>query len=610
MKNKTRKIILILSFSIVLLTCFLVYSTPKVWDYDFWWHLATGRYIVEHGALPSDDPFSYVNNLKENQGIVNPLGMKFNLTQYWLAQVLFYEIYRPFGDAGIMILRGTLLLLTLLVVLVFLLRRKVSYLLIFPLIFCVYINGLNYIGERPVLFTILFSVVTFYILDEYRRSGSRLLYFLPPLMLLWANLHGGFILGMVLIATYLGGETLSYLLKRETADRRKLLTFYAVGLAAIAVSAVNPNGLRGFLALTPHYQDQFQAGVHEYTSPFVLYRNKVSPVNWGYIAILGLFPLVLIVRKRKLGISQAILLAGLCYMSVSALRYVIFFVNIGAMALGAVTDAALKEHSGKFDAIKSKLEPIFILLIFMSSLLFAYGYFNPKRLVFGKATRSTVAQGAADFVEKNKLKGNMFNDMAHGGYLIWRFYPGMKVFYDTRALNYTVMREYAWIEQATVSLQHKNLPKGKQPLWERLLDHYKVNLLVLRTTDAYGNIPALIFSLIKSDEWVPVFYDAVGLVFVRDNKENLEVIDKHRIAEKDLYNMLISTFSMMTMDDRQNAFRMMSLGDIFYNMGNYKDALKAYEYADKRLPGDPNIMDKVNAARNKVADDKEGKKSA
>ncbi|MHB8880745.1 MAG: tetratricopeptide repeat protein [Thermodesulfovibrionales bacterium] len=607
-KNKTAGRLLFLSFIIVFLTFFINYITPKVWDYDFWWHLATGRYIVENSSIPDFDPFSYVNNLEENQAVKNPVGIQFNLRQYWLAQAIFYLVYKWFGSAGIMVLRGSLLFLSVFTIFWALKRWRVGYFIIFPLIFCVHGTNLSYIGERPVLFTVLLSVVTFYLLMDYKRNNNRLFFALVPLMLLWANLHGGFLLGIILIGTFMLGETANYFLKRDPLEKQRLLTLYCVGLAAIAASGVNPNGFNGFLVLAPKYQSLFQAGVQEYQSPFVLYRNKVSGVNWWYIAMLSILPLVVMLRNRRMDISNFILLAGLCYMSISSLRYVIFYVSLGAMILGMELDAVTREFSEKFESSRLKIEQALALLILISSVLFASGYLKPGSIVFGEATRSSVAGGAADFVEQNKIKGNMFNDMGHGGYLIWRLYPEKRIFIDTRALNYTVMKEYSWIMQATESIKNEELPKGSTPLWQRLLDHYNVNFLVLRSHDVYGNIPELMFSLLKSDEWVPVFYDAVGQVFVRDSDDNAEIIAKYRIDEESMYNMLVATFTMMAMDDSKNPFYMVSLGDIFYDMQNYKDALQAYEYADKRIPNRPDFAAKIAVAKERLAVEEQAEK--
>ena len=59
--------------SLFFVVCFLTFLKVDLWDYDFWWHIATGRYIVETGSLPDKDPFSYTSTLEENK-ISSPKG--------------------------------------------------------------------------------------------------------------------------------------------------------------------------------------------------------------------------------------------------------------------------------------------------------------------------------------------------------------------------------------------------------------------------------------------------------------------------------------------------------------------------------------------------------
>ncbi|TAN41542.1 MAG: hypothetical protein EPN25_04795 [Nitrospirae bacterium] len=607
MKNKIPRILITISFIAVLATFFLSFALPKVWDFDVWWHLATGRYIVEKMELPEKDPFSYAVNAEENQKIKNPLGMQFNLQQYWLAQVFFYKIHSSFGDAGIMLLRGLLLMLTVLVIFGSFIRLRVSYLIGFPMIYCVCFNILGYIGERPVLFTILFASVAWFVIDDYRRNSSRIFFFLPLLMLLWANLHGGFIIGIALITVSAAGEILSYLLKRDyMMDRKKLITFCFVGLVSVAASGLNPMGFRGFLALTPQYQALFQTGTQEYYSPFALYKNRTYPVNWWYIFMLALFPVIAVLRRGKMHITHYILLSGLALMSANAARYVAFYVTIGAMIMTAELQALMNDHEDKISTIRARFEPVAIIMILVSAILFSAGYFTPERMVFGKATGSSVPEDAVDFMQKNKIQGNIFNDLGIGGYLEWRFYPEPRVFIDTRALNYTTMNEYGWIINGRESIQNDTLPPGKVPLWERLLTHYKVNVIFICPHDIFGNVTPVIFRLIASDEWVPVYFDRVALIFVRDAAENADVIERFGIAEDDLYNMLIVNISSSAAHVRTNPFYMISLAEIFYNMQNYKDALTAFKYADARLPGQKYIQDRIKAAEEMLKAEEKG----
>src|SRR4030043_2207489 len=109
MKNKSIKIIVLLIFLILFSAFFLQFLRMDLWDYDFWWHIATGRYILTEGHLPGKDPFSFTSTMEENRNLF-PERENFLLKQYWLAQVLFYIVFDYIRPTGIIFLRALILL--------------------------------------------------------------------------------------------------------------------------------------------------------------------------------------------------------------------------------------------------------------------------------------------------------------------------------------------------------------------------------------------------------------------------------------------------------------------------------------------------------------------
>ncbi len=105
-----------LALLILLLTFFYSYASRSLFDSDFWWHISTGRHILQHNTIPDTDPFSFTSGLEENKNLY-PLRENFILKQYWLAQIIFYRIYDYAGAAGIIVLRALLLTLTIVFVL-------------------------------------------------------------------------------------------------------------------------------------------------------------------------------------------------------------------------------------------------------------------------------------------------------------------------------------------------------------------------------------------------------------------------------------------------------------------------------------------------------------
>lgn len=602
MNKKIIKILVFISFFLLFISFINTYFSIKLWDYDFWWHIATGRYIVEHKALPDTDPFSFINNLEENKN-PHPLREQFILKQYWLAQVIFYKVYDAFGDRGIIFLRSFILFSTIFLIFWWFNRQKVGFYITYPFLFFVFHQTIIFSGERPVLFTVLFSVIVFVILDDFRQRKGRLIFSLIPLMLIWANLHGGYILGIVIILAYIVAEVIHFIFKKDAFDKKVFITLCIVGLLTLAVSAINPNGFSAFLSLNPQGK-LFQAYVVEYQSPFRLYKMHMRSIDYEYIFLIILFPILAILRNKKTPVVHYLLLLGLLYMSITALRFVIYYVCLSAMILGRELYFLLDEYSEKVNFDRSKFTFIASILLLVSSILFTSGYADFNRISFTTAKRATVPKGAADFIEAQKIQGNMFNDMGSGGYLAWRLYPWKKIFADTRQLNYIVTTEYSWIMGAIKSIKNPELPKGKKPLWERLLDHYKIDFVVINSTDLFGQVTPLVFSLIKDEKWIPVYCDIISVVFVRDVKENAEIIDEYRLADDFIYNAIISNLAQWAMINKNNPEYLVSLGDVFYNMGRYNDALNAYTYADKRYPNQEEIKLKIDITKKQLENEK------
>lgn len=600
MKIKTIKILTLLSFFILFSAFFYNYLSTKLWDFDFWWHIATGRYIVENSHLPESDLFSYTSELEENKNLF-PAREAVILKQYWLAQIVFYLVYKAFGDMGMILLRSCILMLVILSVYWGLKKAGVKFYIIFPFVFFVYFTTLTYSGERPVLFTIFFSVLVFLLLDDYKTKRAKTIFLLIPLMLLWANMHGGFVLGNVIIAVFILGETVDIILKRATYTKQELLRFYIATVLSIAVSAINPTGFDPFMiALSPQY-NIFETGIQEYQSVFSLYRDKIRSIDIGYIVLVVISPIILILRARKMSLSHILLLSGLLFASISALRFMIYYVLIGAIVFGRETNHLIVNlFEGSINKRMQKVLPgIFAGIILLSSIVYFVGVLKFEGFRFEKATKFSVPEGAVDFIEKYQISGNMFNDFGFGGYLTWRLYPWKKNFIDTRSLNHTLVVEYGWIIEAVESIKGNKLPDGKLPLWKRLIDHYNVNFILIDTLSVQGKVPPLLLRILESDTWVPVYADLISAIFVRNTDKNQEVIKRFRIPKETVYDAMVVRTAQWAMMN-ENPLYFISLGDIFYNRGMMKDAVTAYEYAIKRMPRNHSLRLKVEEIKRKM----------
>lgn len=591
-----KKLIVFLSFIILFIAFINNYLSFKVWDYDFWWHIATGRYIVENKGLPKEDPFTFTSSLEENKTPFSEKRTAFLLKQYWLAQVILYKVYDIFKEGGIIIFRSLLLITTVLLVLWWFKKQRVDFYISFTLIFLIYSATLSFTGERPVLFTLLFSMITFIILENFRKKRDNSIYLLIPLILLWANMHGGYILGVALILAYVTGDIIDFVFLKRLHNKDLLLKTLKGSALAIIASFINPNYGTVFPLLLAKEGGFFTKNIQEYISPFILYMMKIRDIDWGYIFLIFLTLYVIIARIRKIPVAHCLLLTGLLFMSVSALRFMIYYVAIGSMIVGKEVYQLIKDRIERPRLLKDVL----LLVMFISSLSFALGFIDVQKITFKKASGFSVPEGAAAFIKSNNIKGNIFCDMGSGGYLIWELYPENKVFIDTRALNGNALFEYSLIMNSVETLNPEGLKKGKKPLWERILDHYDIKIIVLNPMDAVGKVPPFIFSLLEHKDWVPVYTGIAHTVFIKNISENKTIIERYRLDKEAVLNVMIVRFSQLSIGEPDNPNFMISLGDVFYNTKRYDDALKAYEYADRRLPGIQYIKSKIEQTKEKI----------
>ncbi len=173
---------------------FLCGVLVQIDSYDVWWHLHIGRYIVSTHTIPTVDHFTRLGD-----------GRPY-LDSHWLFQVLLYLLTRLFGTVGLSVYQavvyGLLFLSYLLIP-----RRgrdRLSGLVITLSIGAIGICAISSrFLPRPEAITYLMITSIILIFELYRRRKTRLVYFIPFLMLLWENCHALFVIGYFLIGAYL-----------------------------------------------------------------------------------------------------------------------------------------------------------------------------------------------------------------------------------------------------------------------------------------------------------------------------------------------------------------------------------------------------------------------
>ena len=172
------------------------FSRP-ISDPDFWWHLKTGQYLWETHRLPAPDPFAYTTAGAGEAYPGEALTRHFNLTHEWLAQALMYLVWRGAGFGGVVLARALLLAAFCGLAGLVVWRRCGGFYRGLAAALAAGTVAAGFAADRPYMVTFLL-LAAFVALLEYRRR----LWLLPPLMVVWANCHGGYFLGLVVLGAY------------------------------------------------------------------------------------------------------------------------------------------------------------------------------------------------------------------------------------------------------------------------------------------------------------------------------------------------------------------------------------------------------------------------
>lgn len=583
--NRVEKLCLFIFFA----TLFF-YLTLPVSDPDFWWHLASGKWIVQHGSLMHDDPFSIPYHFSGD-----PLRESVILNQYWLAQVFFYGVYLLGGFKGIIIMRSAVFALMFFLIYRLMRRngasRALSVILVYIAV-AVIVKEFQYIGDRPQLWTSFFSILVLLVLEDLLEKRKLAYAALPLLMLLWGNMHGGFLLGDAVIIIYLVSAVLG-----RSADKG----FYLACGSSILLSFANPNGfsiVSSFLALfSPAYR-QYVSSISETQSIFShsslegIFRDLPYLSGLGLLTIVSLLPAIVRKKMRK-EVFFLVLLAFV--MGYKAIRFIPFFTCIASFTAAVNIQTFLDGPfcSKLYARFSGKLKPVFFSLFVAATVFFAWSFSSSASERSGLTSDfpfATGYQGAADFLLASGLKGNVFNDYNQGGYLIWRLSPEFKIAIDGRNLQNEVFSMYREVVDSPL------LPLSRYdavPVYKAFFDGFKINFVLISGCDAVSGFPIALVPVLSHDPaWALVYADRYALVFMRGTAINDYSLSTHRLPSSVAFDNMIAIAEDASHDHHA---RMMgewkrSLAIAYYEKGEGEKALYwINEYLAQRPRSGPAI---------------------
>ena len=491
-------------------------------NYDFWWHLASGRLMVAEGKLLHTDPFSFTRP-----------GIPW-LNHEWLVQVAGYLGYRAAGEwfpaLGVMALAvATYLLLSMCVT-----ARGSG----FPgvwLLLALSLAGARFrFDPRPEMASCFFLALLCFLLGSSSEPGKeRRAWLLFPLFALWSNVHPAVLLGAAVAVLWLAGESIQRRLRPEappSGGRRDLIV-----LGSLSAMLLNPGGWR--LLAVPLELRRIVASGHAPNMEWA--RPELADFPLFHLALVAAGGLLLLVvlqdipflRRLQRGTATPgsgpggggwraamdnlewapTLAAALAVLlALQQLRNIAFFFLLLPLAL--------RRPFARFVA-QARVPDTALKLLEGSALVLLIGVFlrTAPEWRHGRYLARITPSRAAAFLEANGVGRRLFNDVKFGGYLAWMRTPAERVFIDGRNEVYDSL-----LEEVFTAL-------GSWERWEALLDRYGIDAAMLRrgqlqavqyAPEAPGSPPrremrAFSAAYFQPVKWALIYWDDDALVFVR-----------------------------------------------------------------------------------------------
>jgi len=415
---------------IALVAAFFGFFAVKEWDIDFWWHIASGKNIVATHSLPDHDPFSVYESTDARSITI--------LKCYWVGQIIFYLIVKTFGINGIILFRAFLLAFCLLIV-----YRRSSSLGVdsFPAFLMTALAGMTafgFTGDRPQLFSFLFVSVVFLLLDRHNvRGGRRFLFMVPVAMFVWANVHGGVVMGSFLLVVYSAGYLVEHAMKKTPDGGKEQMLFSAVMGISIVVTLFSQSGINTYLTVVQLEGTEFQKRLSEYMSPYAVWRQLGSTVPLYYFgALLLAVPACWSLVKRK-EIAMTAVILSLAAVSATAYRYIPFFLFVAGPYIASGLNSSLQN-------LRIPKKAFYGLIASAAVIALTWGIHEGRAFQRGiDETRFPV--GAVRWLQQQGVQGKMFTSFEWGGYLLWNVYPQVRVFIDGRGIDADKFTQYTHI---------------------------------------------------------------------------------------------------------------------------------------------------------------------
>jgi hypothetical protein len=460
-------------------------------DGDLPRHLLMGRLILQTRTVPTIDVFSF-----RTTGFPA-------IPHEWLSQVIFAGVYEWLGLNGVVLLAALIMMLVWMAV--FREAQSQSRSLFFSLLFTALAAGAGQIHvlPRPHIFTYLLTAIWIALLERAGKKDPGKWWLFPLIMLVWVNLHGMFVLGIVLWGIYLIGSFLDQPSRAWFSEPRTKSMLLAGAFSLIA-TLLSPSGIH-------IWETIISLGSNSYiTSKITEYQsaNFHLPETWLFLALL-LLTITGFSRAKKVGWTHTLLTVAFTFLALYTSRMIpLFAIVVAPLTAKTIAEWIRDEHpKSRFAAFEGRIAQtnssangwIWIpLAVLGTTFLFQQGIALDAEGKGNVFDDRFFPVRAVDWLESHSQDGRMFNEFDWGGYLLLRLWPREQIFMDghTHIYGEVLTREY----EQVITLS---------PGWEEVLEKYNIAWAILRAANPVGDA-------LSAREWREVYRDETAVILKRE----------------------------------------------------------------------------------------------
>jgi len=489
---------------------------------DVWWQLLSGRWMLDNGAVTRTDVFSYTM-----------AGHKW-INVKWLYEVIIATLEKGFGAEGVLLLQ-CMVNVGILWALFHTLKQVKEKLQIQVSGFFTVVAALMFFAiveyrmtGRPEMISHLMCALYISYLWCYPELKWKQLVWPVVLQILWANMHEGYPVGIVILGTYTAGSLLAGLLQKDKAHLQTAGRAAALTALAIVAILLNPNGIQlwkqPFEIYRQVWANKYTTELYAYTDPqYWTLQAKVHVVLMALVILFWIVRLILAHREKDKRFYQPamlgylLLIPLLSYLSLTANRNIPFaqiayFPTIPYMMWWVGNALQLEKKKWYMSFSKNSMAVATIAGIFFYVTIVSNSYYkftkSPNR--YGIHTSMLHNPTAAvEYIKQQQIKGPAFSDYFVSSYLLWALYPDFKSFIDLRDLD--IFSEKFFEQYFSIYEDPK--------VFRKLDEKYNFNYVIISTSQ----LKSLQRDLYWGQGFNQVYVDPVVVIYLKDNEENARI---------------------------------------------------------------------------------------